>query len=517
MINRRSAIKYYAFILFCLILACFSSAKSSMAQAATQVEDKEASSQEKSTEKAEAEKAEAEKAAPAGPADENLRGNPRSSVEGFLKATRSGYFDQAAQHLDLNDLPWWMETTEGPELARQFKITMDRSNFWIDLNVISTDPEGNNKDGLPSGRDSIGRIKTPDKTVDIFLQRVPREDGVYIWKFSNLTVAEIPLLYQHFGYKRFEERLEKIFPDFTFLGWESWQWAEFIFFIGLTYLVAYLSTQLLILPLRNKEADRSRQIARYVKGPVRVVFWLVLLLIGVHMIGSSRSMQKALQSGTLFIIAFLWAAIRFIDIAFEWWTERMRKGDQEEAAVLMRPVKKLAKTVIIVIAALIWLDNIGFNINTLIAGLGVGGIAVALAAQDTLKNFIASVMILLDKPYRIGQRIVVKGHDGVVEEIGLRSTRMRLLTGHQTTIPNDQMATMDIENIGRRPHIRRLANITICYDTPLEKIEKAVAIILKILENHDGMDPEFPPRAYFNEFNADSLNLLVLYWYHPAD
>jgi MscS family membrane protein len=228
-------------------------------------------------------------------------------------------------------------------------------------------------------------------------------------------------------------------------------------------------------------------------------------------------MQKALQSGTLFIIAFLWAAIRFIDIAFEWWTERMRKGDQEEAAVLMRPVKKLAKTVIIVIAALIWLDNIGFNINTLIAGLGVGGIAVALTAQDTLKNFIASVMILLDKPYRIGQRIVVKGHDGVVEEIGLRSTRMRLLTGHQTTIPNDQMATMDIENIGRRPHIRRLANITICYDTPLEKIEKAVAIILKILENHDGMDPEFPPRAYFNEFNADSLNLLVLYWYHPAD
>ena len=81
-----------------------------------------------------------------------------------------------------------------------------------------------------------------------------------------------------------------------------------------------------------------------------------------------------------------------------------------------------------------------------------------------------------DKPYKVGQRIVAKGHDGVVEEIGLRSTRMRLLTGHQTTIPNDEMAKIDIENIGQRPHIRRLTNIGITYDTPPEKIEKAVDI-----------------------------------------
>jgi MscS family membrane protein len=94
---------------------------------------------------------------------------------------------------------------------------------------------------------------------------------------------------------------------------------------------------------------------------------------------------------------------------------------------------------------------------------------------------------------------------------------MRLLTGHQTTVPNEEMARLDIENIGRRPHIRRLANIGIEYNTPPEKVEKAAEIILKILDNHEGMDPEFPPRVYFNDFNAYSLNLLVLYWYHPAD
>jgi len=110
----------------------------------------------------------------------------------------------------------------------------------------------------------------------------------------------------------------------------------------------------------------------------------------------------------------------------------------------------------------------------------------------------------------------VKGHDGVVEEIGLRSTKIRLLTGHQTTIPNDEMARIDIENIGRRPHIRRLANISLSYDTPQEKVEKAVRIISDILNNHEGMDPELPPRVHFNDFNPDSFNIIMLYWYHPA-
>jgi MscS family membrane protein len=199
------------------------------------------------------------------------------------------------------------------------------------------------------------------------------------------------------------------------------------------------------------------------------------------------------------------------------WAARLQEKGEESAAVLVQPVRKIAKGVVVLFAALLWLDNIGFNVSTLLAGLGVGGIAVALAAQDTLKNFFGSVMILLDKPFSVGQRVTVKGHDGTVEEIGLRSTRIRLLTGHQTTVPNEQMANLDIENIGRRPHIRRLTNITITYDTPPEKIEKAVNIIETILDNHEGMKPDFPPRVYFNEFNSDSLNILVLYWYHPPD
>jgi MscS family membrane protein len=212
------------------------------------------------------------------------------------------------------------------------------------------------------------------------------------------------------------------------------------------------------------------------------------------------------------IIVVTYTLLRLFDILIDWWKERLLKAEQEAASVLLQPLKTFSKIVVVLVFILLWLDNIGVNISTLVTGLGVGGLAIALAAQDTLKNFIASSMILLDKPYQVGQRIVVKGHDGVVEEIGLRSTKMRLLTGHLTTIPNDQMAGTDVENIGRRPHIRRLTNIKITYDTPPEKVEKAVSIVLEILDDHEGMDPEFPPRAYFNEFNPTSLNLIVMYF-----
>jgi len=172
----------------------------------------------------------------------------------------------------------------------------------------------------------------------------------------------------------------------------------------------------------------------------------------------------------------------------------------------------------LVAAAVVFLEGgkyLGIPLTTLLAGAGVGGLAVALAAQDSLKNLFGSMMIILDKPYRVGERIALKGYDGVVEEIGLRSTKIRLLTGHQACIPNEEMARCDIENIGRRPYIRRVENIAVPFDTPPAKIEQAVEIVRKLLDNHEGMEPDFPPRVFFDKYNRDSANLKVIYWYHP--
>ena len=511
MINRYSKIGNCITIAICLMLIGLITTNVAIAQTAGQ---KGAQKNAKEVEPEEKDKP--KKAQPAGPLDEFERGNPRSSVKGFFKAARDGDFERAAKYLDLRNLPRWMNEYEGSDLARQFKISLDRS-LWVDLDLISTKPDGNLDDGLPAYREIIGQVKMQNRTIDILLQKVPRKDGVFIWKFSNRTVAEIPTLYNQFGYKPFEERLSKMFPDFTFLGWQSWQWALFLVLIGLAYLAALFPTWIIGLILSRRDTEMSRQTGKFVTGPLRIVLWIVLLNVGIHIIGPSATLQTAIRSGTLLIIAVAYASVRLIDIVINWWKKRLEKAGQEAASVLLQPVKTFTKIIIVLLFIILWLDNIGFNISTLIAGLGVGGLAVALAAQDTLKNFFASIMILLDKPYKVGQRIVVRGHDGVVEEIGLRSTKMRLLTGHVTTIPNDEIARTDVENIGRRPHIRRLINISITYDTPKEKVEKAVNIILEILDNHEGMDPDLPPRAYFSDFKPASLNLLVLYWYHPAD
>ena len=114
-------------------------------------------------------------------------------------------------------------------------------------------------------------------------------------------------------------------------------------------------------------------------------------------------------------------------------------------------------------------------------------------------------------------RVVIDGHDGSVETVGLRSTKIRTLDGHLITVPNGELANKTIQNIGKRPYIRRIANITITYDTPPEKIERALEIIKELLDNHEGMHENLPPRVFFNELNSDSLNIIVMYWYHPPD
>ena len=451
-----------------------------------------------------------------GPTDEFNRGVPRSSLKGYLKAARDGDFERAAKYLDLRYLPDRMDPRQGPRLARQLKIALDKV-IWFDLDMISDHPDGFSDDGLPADRDNIGQIKTPKKAVDILMQRVPRGDGANIWKISNQTVAEIPHLYEYYGYGPFEETLSKMFPDMQFLGWQVWQWILWLINLVLSFLLAFIITWIANLLVGRKDTAMRRQIKRFVAWPVRFLLWLLLEQVGLSFIGLSMTVRTIFRFDPVLPFVMTWTAVSLVDLIVFWWGERLRRSEREDAIVLLRPARTAIRITIIIAAVLFWLDNMGLKVSTLLAGLGVGGLAFALAAQDTLKNLLGSAMILLDKPYKVGQRIVAKGHDGIVEEIGLRSTRLRLLTGHLTTIPNDEMAKIDIENIGQRPHIRRLANIGITYDTPPEKIEKAVDIILKVLDNHEGMKPEFPPRAYFNEYDPYSLNILVLYWYHPAD
>ena len=158
----------------------------------------------------------------------------------------------------------------------------------------------------------------------------------------------------------------------------------------------------------------------------------------------------------------------------------------------------------------------GMNFGPMIASLGIGGAAIAFAAKESIGNFLGSLTIIFDKPFTVGDRIVLDNYDGVVEQLGFRSTRIRTTEGSLVSIPNEKIITSALENIGQKPHIRWLDNFTLAADTPPAKVEQAVSIIKNILEKHEGMNPDFPPRVYFNGFNGTGLNIQVQAWYHPA-
>jgi MscS family membrane protein len=183
-------------------------------------------------------------------------------------------------------------------------------------------------------------------------------------------------------------------------------------------------------------------------------------------------------------------------------------------------IRVLCRVISLVAAMVLLLEggkHLGIPLSSLLAGAGVVGMALALSAQDVLKNVFGSIMIIMDKPFVVGDRIKVKQYDGFVEEVGLRSTKIRLLDGHQAVIPNEDMARSDIENIGRRPFIRRVSEIPLPIHISAEKAARAVDIVKRILENHEGQQPSHPPRVWLNEFERDHLSLRFIYWYHPPD
>jgi MscS family membrane protein len=292
-----------------------------------------------------------------------------------------------------------------------------------------------------------------------------------------------------------------------------------IIFIGGKLLISFLAT--MTDALRDtEERARLRLVLEAALWPIR----LLLVAIGIYAIKELLLLPPTAEriGGTtvdvLSAIVVVLFAYRLLDVLEYELTQFAKREDTKLDLNFVKLVRMITHVLVVVFGGVYILQAVtGKPLNALLAGLGIGGLAVALAAQDTLKNFFGSIMIMLDKPFVVGDRVVVEGADGPVEDIGFRCTRIRTLTGNLVAVPNETMARVNIENIGRRPSIRRLTNITITYDTPPEKVERALAIIREILDSHEGMDPDFPPRVYFNEFNDASLNILMIYWFFPPN
>ncbi len=244
------------------------------------------------------------------------------------------------------------------------------------------------------------------------------------------------------------------------------------------------------------------------------------LALGVNTLILGDRFGPWMSSGldVLGILAVGYLVYCLIDVADEWLRGWASQSSSKLNDMLVPMVSKsLRVTLIILVIVQIAQALSDKPVSSILAGLGIGSLAVALAAKDTIANFFGSLVILADKPFELGERIKVGAADGVVEQLGFRSTRLRTLEGHLVSIPNGELANQTIENIAKRPHFRRIANLTITYDTPPEKVREALEIAQDVLKDHEGMHPDFPPRVFFNEFNSTSLNLFMIYWYHPAD
>ena len=265
-------------------------------------------------------------------------------------------------------------------------------------------------------------------------------------------------------------------------------------------------------------------------SPLNLVVFTLGLSIGLAQLSMSDAL-KALNARLLlflYAISGFWYAFNLV-AALEVAIKRLSTHTETQLGDDVVPViRKLLRAIIVVIGALFILQNVfGRDIGAWLTGLGIAGLAVSLAAQDSLKNLFGSLTILFDRPFMRGHRIKFRRFDSTVEDIGFRSTKIRTSDGSLVTIPNSNIVNDPVDNWALRPRIGRTMNLRLSYNTPVEKVKQAVDIIRKLLESEEFHSPVHsqgatgtrgvdPPQVFFNDFNPDSLNIQINYWYRPA-
>jgi len=278
---------------------------------------------------------------------------------------------------------------------------------------------------------------------------------------------------------------------------------------------------------RRGSAIRAHAVAS-LAGPLSLAILTFGVGAGVALLETGDTLGRFLEKTLLllYVVSAVWYVfnlIALVDVAYQRARGRIESRLDAQLIPLLR---KSLRTVLVLLAALFVAKNtFGADVTAWLAGLGIAGLAISLAAQDSLKSLFGAVVILLDRPFKVGERILYGGYDGVIEDIGFRSTKIRTADGHLVTIPNANLASNPIENVGRRPFIRRTINVTITYDTSREKIAEAVATLKRILAEDGIREPihptvdgkHYPPRVFFNDYKPDCLNLMVMYWYAPPE
>ena len=362
--------------------------------------------------------------------------------------------EKAGDILDMRYLP--PEITERPaaNLAQALRIVWQQQNI-VDPTRLSDQPEGHLDDGLPEYRDLLGTLTKVDGTkVPVYIQRVPDGEGGQEWKISNATVARIPELWADLGYGEAAAWLQLHLPHFEFAGMQSWQILGTFIFAGVSIALAALIASLMRMGIERIWPQYPIAIARFFGWPVRIFLFLILFRALMDQLALSLTTRIYLNSSGIDYVAFVIIALGLINLLRDMQARRMERAGNQHLVALLRPFTTIVKFLLIIAVGLLWAERAGYNMTTIIAGLGVGSLAVALAAQKTLENVIGAITLYAARPVNPGDLCRFGNFVGVVEEIGLRSTVIRTLDRTLLAVPNSVFAAAEIENFSHRDRIR---------------------------------------------------------------
>lgn len=390
------------------------------------------------------------------------------------------------------------------KLAIQLKQIFDLNGDYIEVDDIPND-----SNYLDSATQT--KIYFPTKNKEIYLKKYGNQ-----WLYSSETAAKIPKLYAGlFPYG--SSAVMNFLPQHLkgkFLNLATWQWIGLLVIlilgIALFYSLKFIFNELLIrLSQRIGQQRFARKVISTIGRPLSFIFVIYLIKY------LSRTLLfKPIVYKYLFIILDVLIPIlvvvityRIIEVFGIYLQKRAEKTKGKMDDQLIPLLKKVGKTIVVILGGIFVLQQLGVNVTGLIAGLSIGGLALALAAQDTLKNLLGSIMIFFDKPFQIGDWISGPDIDGEVEEVGLRATRVRTFRNSLQYIPNSKVSDMVTDNHGLRNYRRFSTTIAITYNTPPQKIDDFVKNLRQlVLEHPSTVKDKF--HVYLNAFNNSSLDIL---------
>ncbi len=441
------------------------------------------------------------------PTDTLGRSTPRGTVLGFLGAAHRGDYTAAARYLDTP-----LEGAAASGLASQLITILDR-RLPAHLDQLSNQPDGSVNDGLPLGTDLVGSIQTSGGALNILLERVRRPEGL-IWLFSSTTLEQVPEAYAELGSQSIDDYLPIWLSKRGWLSIRLWQWialvAGLLLAIGVSSLLRRVGLPVLRGLFGSLLSAQDNHMLDLLAAPIRALALLAILHVTVVLLNLPLIAREAWRDANLalLIAACTWLFLRVVKIVSRVAGRRLQDMGRGDSTSFVRLTQRTINFVVAFLAVVLVARSAGVNVTAAIAGLGVGGIAVALAAQKTIENLFGGVSIIFDRSIRVGDLCRIGDQEGRVQDIGVRSTRFRTQARTVLTVPNGQLSSMNLENLGMRDKISFRHTIALRKETTSQQLKCVLESLRELLAGHRFVEAA-TSRVNFVKVGPSSMDLEV--------